>query len=145
VKFTTTILQGGKTATGIVVPDAVVEALGGGKRAKVAVTLNGYTYRSSLAVMGGRTMVGVSGEVRERAGVAGGDTLEVDVVLDTAPREVAVPAALAEALASDPAAKAKFESLSYSGRLRHALDVETAKTPETLAKRLVKVMTALRA
>lgn len=145
MKFRATILQGGKTATGIHVPDAVVEGLGGGKRAKVAVTLNGYTYRSSLAVMGGRVMVGVSAEVREKAAVAGGDTLDVDIALDTAPREVAVPPALAAALADDPAAKARFEGLSYSGRLRHVLDVETAKTDETRAKRLAKVMAALTA
>ena len=144
MKFRATVLQGMKTATGIQVPDAIVEALGGGKRARVAVTLNGYTYRSSLAVMGGRCMVGVSADVRAASGVKGGDELEAEIVLDTAVREVEVPAELAAALAADLAATATFESLSYSNKRRHALSVESAKTPETLARRVEKAMLELR-
>src|SRR5436190_149355 len=87
MKFRTTILKAaGKNATGIHVPDRVVEALGAGKRPKVAVTLNGHTYRNTIAVMDGRFMVGVSSDVRAAAGVKGGDELEVEIVLDTAPR-----------------------------------------------------------
>src|SRR5436190_24342986 len=116
VKFRTTVLQAGKTATGIEVPPEVVEELGAGKRPPVRITINGYIYRSTVATVAGKLMVGVSAEVRERAGVAGGDTVDVDLELDTAPREVEVPADLASALKADPKANAKFESLSYSGK-----------------------------
>ena len=86
MRFRTTILQGGKTATGIEVPDDVMAALGSGKRPKVTVTVNGYSYRSSVASVGGKSMVGLSAEHRAGAGVAGGDEVEVVLELDTAPR-----------------------------------------------------------
>src|SRR5204863_7601491 len=105
MKFHTTLLQSGKTAVGIQVPDAVVAALGSGRRPPVRVTINGYTYRSTVAVMGGVYMVGVSAEHRAGAGVAGGDEVDVDLELDTAPREVEVPADLAAALDAEPAAR----------------------------------------
>ncbi len=118
MRFRTTILQNGKTATGIHVPDEVVASLGAGKRPKVTVTINGYTYRSSVASMDGRFMVGVSATVREGAGVAGGDTVDVDIELDTAPREVTVPPDFAAALKREPDAKRFFEGLSYSNQQR---------------------------
>jgi Bacteriocin-protection, YdeI or OmpD-Associated/Domain of unknown function (DUF1905) len=138
VKFRTTILQNDKTATGIHVPDEVVASLGAGKRPKVAVTINGYTYRSS------RFMVGVSATVREGAGVAGGDTVDVDIELDTAPREVAVPPDFAEALKREPDAKRFFEGLSYSKQQWHVLSIEGAKTPETRQRRIDKSVGMLR-
>lgn len=91
MKFHTTILPGDKTATGIRIPDEVVESLGSGKRPPIRVTINGYTYRNTVAVMGGVYMVGVSAEHRAGAGVAGGDEVDVEIELDTAPREVTVP------------------------------------------------------
>ncbi|HEU4399510.1 MAG TPA: DUF1905 domain-containing protein, partial [Actinomycetota bacterium] len=91
MRFRTTIRQSGKTATGIQVPDEVVEALGSGKRPAVRVTINGYTYRSTVAVLSGVYMVGVNADHRAGAGVAGGDEVEVDIELDTARREVSVP------------------------------------------------------
>src|SRR5881296_607847 len=97
-RFHTTILQAGKTATGIRIPPEVIEGLGSGKRPAVRVTINGHTYRSTVAVMGGDFMVGVSAEVREWTGVAGGDEVDVDIELDTAPREVTVPPDLVKAL-----------------------------------------------
>ena len=99
MRFRATLKLNGKTATGFVVPEEVVTALGSSKRPAVVVTLNGYTYRSSIAPMGGRYLLGVSGDVRERAGVAAGDELDVDVELDTEPRVVEVPADLASELA----------------------------------------------
>src|SRR5438445_5998830 len=101
MRFRTTVLQSGATATGIEVPAEVVSALGS-KRPAVRVTLNGYTYRSTVASMGGRFMVGVSAKVREAAGVAGGDEVDVTLSLDTEPREVVVPSDLTEALAGEP-------------------------------------------
>ena len=144
MKFTTTLLQAGKTATGIEVPPEIVEALGAGKRPPVRVTLRGYTYRSTIAVMGGKYMVGVSAEHRLGAGVAGGDLLDIEIELDTAPREVSVPPDFALALDADGAAKARFEKLAYSHRLRHVLAIGDAKTPETRQRRIEKSITMLR-
>jgi hypothetical protein len=143
--FRTTILQTGKTAAGIEVPESVVTALGSGKRAKVLVTINGYTYRSSVAPLGGAYMIGVSNEVRRAAGVAGGDIVDVEIELDTAPREVDVPADLAAALDAEPDARRTFESLSYSNKSWHTLQVAGAKTDETRQRRIAKSIEALRA
>ena len=141
----TTILQAGKTATGIRVPDEVVEALGAGRRPPVRVTISGYTYRSTIAVMGSEYMVGVNADNRVGAGVAGGDEVDVDIELDTAPREVSVPADLSTALDADPKARATFDALSYSNKSWHVLQLEGAKTDETRGRRLAKSVEALRA
>ena len=143
MRFTTTVLATGGTTTGVEVPPEVVEGLGGGKRAKVAVTLNGHTYRSSIAVMGGRVLVGVSAAVRAAAGVAAGDELEVEMVLDDAPRVVAVPDDLAAALAAAPGAPEAFAALTHSARQRHVLAVEGAKTAPTRARRVAAVVAAV--
>jgi hypothetical protein len=144
MRFRTTILQTDKTATGIRVPDEVVAALGSGKRPAVTVTINGFTYRSTIAVMGGVFMVGVSAENRAGAGVKGGDEVDVDVELDTAPREVTVPADFAAALEAEPAARVTFERLSYSNKSWHVLQVTGAKTEETRQRRIAKSIDALR-
>jgi hypothetical protein len=143
VRFRATIEQGDKTATGIEVPAAIVESLGS-KKPPVRVTINGFTYRSTVASMGGRFMVGVSAKVREAAGVAGGDQVDVDVELDTEPREVTVPPDLAEALSRDAEAKRAFEALSYSRKQFFVLPIEDAKTPETRQRRIEKAVTTLR-
>ena len=145
MRFHTTILQAGKTATGIRVPDEVVEALGAGRRPPVRVTISGYTYRSTIAVMGSEYMVGVNADNRVGAGVAGGDEVDVDIELDTAPREVSVPADLGTALDADPKARATFDALSYSNKSWHVLQLEGAKTDETRGRRLAKSVEALRA
>jgi Bacteriocin-protection, YdeI or OmpD-Associated/Domain of unknown function (DUF1905) len=144
MKFRTEVLQGGKTATGIVVPDEVVEGLGGGRRAAVRVTINGHTYRSSVATVDGRSMVGVSAEVRAASGVAGGDVVDVDIELDTSPREVEVPDDFAKALRKDKQAQAKFDSLSYSAKQRLVLPISNAKKPETRERNIDKAMAELR-
>lgn len=145
MKFRTTLLQSGKTATGIVVPDDVVEALGSGRRPPVRVTINGYTYRNTIAVMGSEYMVGVSAEHRAAAGVAGGDEVDVEIELDTAPREVTVPDDFAAALDAEPTARATFDGLSFSNRSWHVLQVTGAKTDETRQRRIGKSVDALRA
>ena len=144
MRFRTTILQSGRTATGIQVPDEVVEALGAGRRPAVKVTVNGYTYRSTVAVMGGANMISLSAEHRAAAGVAGGEEVEVDIDLDTAPREVSVPADLAAALDAEPAARRTFEGLSYSNKSWHVLQVEGAKTDETRQRRIAKSVDTLK-
>jgi predicted thioesterase len=143
MKFRTRILEAGKTATGIQVPDEIVAALGAGKRPKVQVTLNGYTYRSSIAVMKGKFMVGVSAEVRGKAGVAGGDEVDVEVVLDTAPRIVTVPPDLQAAFQRKPAAKRVFDSLSYSRQQRYTLPIEKARTDDARERNVAKAIREL--
>ena len=101
-------------------------------------------YRSTVAVMGGKFMIGVSNENRQAAGVSPGEMLEVDLELDTQPREVAVPPELAKALDRDARAKKVFEGLSYSGKLRHVLPIANAKTTETRQRNLDKAIKALR-
>ncbi len=138
MKFTTKLELGGKTATGFVVPPEVVEALGKGKKPPVKVTINGYTYRNTVAVYGGVYMLGVSAEHREGAGVEAGEVIEVDLELDTEPRVLEIPADLTEALERVPEAKAYFESLSYSNKRRHVLAIEGAKAAETRQRRIEK-------
>jgi len=145
MRFRTKMLTTGKTALGFEIPPEVVEGLGAGKRPPVLVTINGYTYRNTVAVYGGVYMIGVSAENRAQAGVAGGETLDVDLELDTAPREVEVPPELKAALDSDAAAKATFDNLSYSNKSWHALQVTGTNNPETRARRIEKSIAALRA
>lgn len=144
MKFRATLQLNGKTATGFQVPPEVVEGLGAGKRPPVKVTINGYTYRNTIAVMGGVYMMGVSAEHRAGAGVSAGDVLDVDIELDTAPREVSVPPDLQAALDKDAPAKAFFEGLSYSQKSWFALWIEGAKKEETRQKRLGEAVAMLR-
>jgi hypothetical protein len=144
MRFHTTILQAGKTATGIEIPEEIVTALGAGRRPAITVTINGFTYRSTIAVMGGAYMVGVNADNREGARVKGGDEVDVDIELDTAPREVAVPEELAAALDAEPAARRTFDGLSNSNKSWHTYQVENAKTEETRQRRIAKSIEALR-
>ena len=143
MRFSTTVLLGGRTATGLVVPPEVVEALGAGKKPAVTVTVGGHTYRSTVAARGGQFMIPLSAENRTAAGVAAGDTVEVDVELDTAPRVVEVPADLADALDAEPAARSRFDAMSYSHQLQHVLAVDAAKTAPTRERRVAAVVTAM--
>lgn len=144
MRFRTTIRQSGKSATGIEVPLEVVEALGAGKRPPVKVTINGYTYRSTIAVLGGQYMIGVSADNRAGAGVAGGDEVDVEMELDTAPRQVTVPADFAAALDAEPEARRTFEGLSYSNKSWHVLQIESAKTDATRERRITKSVDLLK-
>jgi hypothetical protein len=136
VTFRATLELGGKTATGIVVPDDAVTTLGAGKRPAVRVTINGYTYRSTIARRGTRYLLPVSAEHRSAAGVAAGDEVDVRLAVDTAPREVTVPSDLAAALDANAQAKQAFERLAYSHKQRHVLAIEAAKSPETRQRRI---------
>src|SRR2546426_12207686 len=144
MRFRASIELAGKTATGIEVPAAVVTKLGSSKKPAVRVTIKGYTYRSTVASMGGRFMLPISAEVREAAGVAARDKVDVDVELDTAPREVTVPADLSRALTREPAAKRSFEGLNFSSKQRIVIAIESAKTPETRQRRIGKSIRSLR-
>jgi hypothetical protein len=143
MRFNATILSNGRTATGIEVPLKVVESLGS-KRPKVRATINGYTYRSSVASMSGTFMLGVSAEVREKASVAAGDTVQVDLELDTEIRRVSVPPDLAKALKGEAAARRFFDGLSYSQQRWFVEGIEGAKKPETRQRRVEAAVARLR-
>jgi hypothetical protein len=144
MRFRTTVDLNGTTATGMRVPPEIVEALGSGKRPPVLVTINGYTYRSTVAVMGGESLIGVSSEHRAGAGVAAGDEVDAELELDTAVRTVTVPADFGAALDEDPTARATFDGLSYSNKSWHVLSIEGAKTDETRERRIARSIDALR-
>ena len=144
MRFRTTVELGGKTATGLPVPAEVVEGLGAGKRPAVRVTIGHHTYRSTIAPRGGVFLIPLSAENRAGAGVSAGDDVEVDVELDSEPREVAVPDDLAAALAADDAARAEFEALPYSHHLRHVLAIDSAKGAQTRTRRVEKALSVLR-
>ncbi|WP_018628122.1 YdeI/OmpD-associated family protein [Niabella aurantiaca] len=143
LKFSTTLLQSGKTATGIVIPDQVIEKLNAGKKPAVKVTINGFTYRSTVAVMGGAFMVGVSAENRAGAKVNGGDLIDVTIELDTAPREVEIPAEFKKALDKNAKAKKVFETLSNSRKKALTLPIANAKAAETKQRNITKAIDAL--
>jgi hypothetical protein len=143
VRFRATIGLAGKTATGIRVPAEVVESLGAGKKPPVRVTINGKTYRSTIASRSGQYLVGVSAENRELTGVAAGDEVDVDIELDTEPREVVVPPDLRKALDAAPEAKQFFATLSFSQKQWYVLPVEQAKKPETRQRRLERAIEML--
>ena len=144
MRFRATLLSSGKTATGIHVPDEVVEALGSGRKPAVRVTIAGHTYRSTIASRGGRYLVGVSTKNRASAGVAAGDELDVDLELDTEPREVAVPPDLMGAFARDAEAKRFFDTLTPSQKQWYVLPIEQAKAAETRERRVAKAIGMLR-
>jgi Bacteriocin-protection, YdeI or OmpD-Associated/Domain of unknown function (DUF1905) len=142
--FRATIRQTGKTACGIEVPATVVEGLGGSKRPAVVVTLDRYTYRSTVAPMGDEWWVGVNSSHREASGLKAGDEVQVTLDLDVAPREVEVPAELATALEADPVAREFFDGLSYSNKRVFTLSVEGTSNPETRARRVTKAIALMR-
>ncbi|MGE5335692.1 MAG: YdeI/OmpD-associated family protein [Nitrososphaerota archaeon] len=144
MRFRAILQLDGKTATGIRVPVEVMSSFGQSKRLAVRVTINGYTYRSTVVVMGGEFKLPVSGEVREKAGIAAGDEVDVDLEPDTEPREVSVPPDLAEALGADTDTRRFFDGLSISNRKRIVLSIETAKTAETRQKRVARAVEMLR-
>jgi hypothetical protein len=143
MRFRTKILAAGKTAAGIEVPAKVVAALGSSKRPPVRATINGFTYRSTVAVMGGKFMLGISNDVRKSAGVEAGETVDVDLELDTEAREVPMPPDFAAALARDAKAKKFFDGLSYSKKLRLVIPIDI-KNVETRKQRIAKTVEQLK-
>lgn len=141
--FQTTLLEAGKTATGIRVPDDIIEKLGGGKKPLVKITINGFTYRSAVAVMGGTFMVGVNADNRESAKVKGGDKIEVTIELDTEERVVDVPNDFQKVLDNNAAAKKKFDALSNSKKKALTLPIANGKTVETRHKNIEKAIQVL--
>ena len=145
MEFSAELELAGKTATGITVPPAVVDALNAGKRIPVVVTIKKHSYRTTIAPYNGAYMIPVSAENREAAGVKAGDTLRVGIEVDTAPREIEVPADLAAALAKNKEAKAFFESLSFSNQRGYVSWLEQAKKEETRNARVLACVESLEA
>ncbi|WP_456847433.1 YdeI/OmpD-associated family protein [Cellulomonas sp. P5_C6] len=143
MRFRTTIQLSGKTATGMPVPDEVVTAMGRGARFPVVVTINGYSYRSTVTPYGGQTLIPVSAENRAGAGVAAGEDVDVDIEFDDGPRTVDVPDDLAAALVGP--ARAAFDALSFSRQKAIVQPIEDAKTPETRERRIAKAASELAA
>ena len=144
MKFRTEIRQSDGNATGIEIPDEVLTALGAGKKPAVTMNVNGYSYRSTVATVNGRSMVGFSAAHRAASGLAGGDEVEVNIELDTAPRVVEVPPDLQAALDAEPLAQATFDRLSNSMKGYHVSQVLDAKTDETRQRRIAKSISVLR-
>ncbi|TVT52775.1 DUF1905 domain-containing protein [Amycolatopsis rhizosphaerae] len=143
MKFRAELRLNGKTATGIPVPEEVVASLGS-RRPAVRVTINGHSYRSTVAPMDGEFMLPVSAEHRAGAGIAAGDQVEVELELDSEPREVTVPPDFAQALDGDDTAREFFGSLSYSQKRAYTLWVEDAKKAETRQRRIAQAIGMLR-
>ena len=142
--FMTPVVQAeGMNATGLRVPSEAVAAMGAGKKPKVTVSLNGYTYRSTVAAYGDVFMLPLSAEHREAAGVKAGDQVEVTIELDLEPRTVEVPTDLAAALAAKPGATATFDALSYTMRKEYVRQVEEAKAPATRERRIAGIVIKL--
>ena len=144
MRFRAVLESNGKTATGIRVPPEVVGALGPSRKPAVRVTIAGHTYRSTVASRSGVFLIGVSAENRQAAGVAAGDELDVEVELDTEPREVTVPPDLMAAFAADAQAKNFFGTLTPSQKQWYALPIEQAKAAETRERRVAKAIGMLR-
>ena len=139
VTFETTLLASGNN-TGIPVPDDVVQQLGRGKRPAVLVNVNGYDYRSTVAVMGGRCLIGVSAAVRAATGLKGGDPITVTLTVADTPREVDLPADFAAAMDEQQPARRFFDGLSNSLQRYHVDTINAAKAPETRQRRIAKAV-----
>jgi hypothetical protein len=144
IPYTTTVVQAeGKNATGLRVPADVITALGPQKRPKVTVSVNGYTYRSTVAAYGEVFMLPLSAEHRQAAGVMAGDEVKVTITLDTEPRTVDLPLDFAAALAAQPGARAAFDALGYSVRKEYVRQIESAKAQETRSRRIASIVAKL--
>ena len=142
MKFKATVIPSGN-ATGVEVPKRVVEALRSGARPPITVTINGHTWRSRVAVMRGRCLVGISAANRAASGIAKGTTVIVDLRLDTAPRVVAQPPDLAEALRHHPAARAAFDRMPFGLKRKHVAAIHGAKTHETRQRRIATLVASM--
>jgi len=141
--FHTKILSTGGSTAGIKIPPEIVESLGSGKKPAVKVTINGKTYQSTVAVMGGDYMVGVSGENRQLTGTQAGDEVDVTLELDTEPRVYELPEDLAAALAAKAGATEAFHASAPSKRKEFVRQVNEAKSQETRERRIAGIVSKL--
>lgn len=144
MKFRATLIPSGN-ATAVEVPADVMATLGPEARPPVAITINGVTWRSRIALKNGQRLIGISAANRDAAGIAEGNTIEVDVTLDTALRTVEEPDDLATALDANPTARAAFDKLAFGLKTKHIRDIEAAKSDEVRARRIAKLVETLSA
>ncbi len=142
MKFRAKVISSGN-ATAVEIPADVVNALGSGPRPLIAVTVNGHTWRSRVALMRGQCLVGISAANRAASGIGEGDVVEVNLKLDTEPRVVPEPPDLAKALNNDPEVRAAFDCLPYGLKRKDVTAIEEAKTPEVRQRRISKLVTRL--
>ena len=138
-QFETTLAASGNN-TGIVVPEGVIERLGAGKRPPVVVNVNGYEYRSTVAVMGGQYLIGFSAAHRAATGLQGGDPIRVSLEIASGPRAVDVPADFSAALDADESARRFFDGLSNSLQRYHVDNINAARAPQTRQRRIDKAV-----
>ena len=143
IRFRTTLQRRGPAAAVVLDPEQAARVGEGAAAFPVVATINGHTWRGRIARMGGESLLGLSREVREAAGIEAGDTVAVVLALDSAPREVDVPPALAAALAEDADAREKFEALAYTHRKEFARWVAEAKKADTRARRVAQTIEML--
>ena len=144
IRMTATLVPRGPAAAVVLDRDHVAEVGEGAKRFPVVATVNGYTWRTTVTRMRGEFLLGLNRAVRQQAGVEAGDAVEVELELDTAPREVEVPDALASALAENPKARAAFDQLAYTHRKEYARWIDEAKRDETRQRRVTQALQMLR-
>ncbi|HEX5263080.1 MAG TPA: YdeI/OmpD-associated family protein [Phenylobacterium sp.] len=142
MKFAATVVPSGN-ATAVEVPAEAMKALGPQARPPIVVTINGHSWRSRIALMRGQILVGISAENRAGAGISEGETVEVDLELDEAPREVAEPADLAAALDAAAGARAAFVRLPFGLKRKYVAEIEQAKSDETRLRRINKLVATL--
>jgi Bacteriocin-protection, YdeI or OmpD-Associated/Domain of unknown function (DUF1905) len=121
-----------------------VEALDRGKRPSVTITINGHSWRSRVAIMRGRYLLGLSNASRQAAGVVTGDEVEVELEFDPEPRVVVEPADFSRALSADPLARTAYDRLPDGRKREHVRAIECAKKPETRMWRIEKALSTLR-
>lgn len=142
MQFRATVIPSGN-ATAVEIPDAVMASLGPEARPPVAITINGHTWRSRVAIKNGQRLIGISAANRDAAGIAEGKAIDLDITLDTAPREVEEPGDLGAALDANPAARAAFDKLPFGLKAKHVRDIEAATKPEVRARRIAKLAETL--
>jgi bacteriocin resistance YdeI/OmpD-like protein/uncharacterized protein DUF1905 len=145
ISLTGELVARGPAAAFILDDDQVATVGEGAKRFPVVAIVNGYSWRTSVVRMGGEFMVGLNKAVRTGAGVAAGDTVTLELTLDTEPRTVEVPPALAEALHTDPEARAIYDGLAFTHRKEYARWIAEAKREETRARRVTQALEMLHA
>jgi len=142
MQFRAVVIPSGN-ATAVEIPGDVMQSLGPEARPPISITINGHSWRSRVAIKNGQHLVGISAAHRAAAGIAEGQAIELDITLDSAPRDVEEPDDLKAALDNNPAARAGFDRLPFGLKAKHVRDVEAAKTPEVRARRIGKLVETL--
>ena len=142
MRFRAVVIPSGN-ATAVEIPDEVMRSLGPEARPPVAISINGHSWRSRVAVMNGKRLVGISAANRAAAGIVEGQAIDLDITLDTAPREVEEPDDLKSALDNRPGARDAFDRLPFGLKAKHLRDIEAAKTAEVRARRIGKLVETL--